>query len=88
VRGETTLFVCLLNDVPTDHDAVIHTEKVIAVSKLLLEYKADIQVRDKYGTTIAEALKQPVTLVPRAVQQWMESQFGCAEHFQEYDDGV
>jgi ankyrin repeat protein len=66
-RGETMLF-------PLELDARYQRDDNDIVD-LLLEQKADISIKDKYGTTVAQARKRPV-------EKWHVTRTEEAFHFQ------
>jgi hypothetical protein len=63
-RGEPLLFDVLLNS-----DSVSSTRSRIRTAALLLEHNIDLSLRDKYGTTIVEAIKRPVLQIPVEVRE-------------------
>jgi ankyrin repeat protein len=63
VHGETALFDLLLQS----QDYLMHGQ--ISTTTVFLEQGVDLSLKDKYGTTIGEAIKRPVWHIPPEVQQ-------------------
>jgi hypothetical protein len=60
-RGETVLFGLVLNI-----QAEIPTTRVMQV---LFEHNVDVDVKDKYGTTVIQAMQRPVNTIPRWLKE-------------------